>query len=343
MQAKIIRLLFVILTSAQLAVSEDSCGCCTNGNFWANIDLLYWQPWEKSLVLTNKKSPIFTTDDFTKKDVVHPDFNWDWGTRIGLGYSSPCYPCDLRLEWTYYHTTADQHRFTDSNDLTNTFNQQGMFPIWALSDDIISGDYVAQACLNWKLTINMIDLDFSREYVFFDCLDLHPFVGLRSAWLRQHADIGYAGGIFLIGILGAGVSQEGTDLVHLKNDFWGLGPRIGIDPRYEIGCGFSLYGNAAISGLLGAYSIRECEVYLSNVRFSHHKHPVRFRWIGDLAIGLEWKTGLCCELYLLSFKVGYEYHIFWHQLELDGDDFDLVPHDRNLDVQGVTFSCGLEF
>lgn len=333
--------LALLILSANILYAADECG--DNGNFWADVDILYWQPWEKSMVLTNKESPVLFTDDFTKKSVIHPDFDWDFGTRIGLGYFSPCYPFDAALEWTYYHTCADQHRTTNSNDLTNTLNQEGMFPIWALSDDIIAGDYVAQACLNWKLTINLIDLEFGCPYTFENCFELRPYVGLRSAWIRQHANIGYTGGIFQIGILSAGVPLEGTDGVHLKNDFWGLGPRLGVEPRYTLGCGFSLYGNAAVSGLLGVYSINQREVFLNSLRFSHHKHPVRFRWIGDLEAGIEWETPLCCEQYLLSFKLGYEYHIFYHQLDLEGDEFGLVPHDRNLDVQGVTFSCGFAF
>lgn len=43
-------------------------------NVWIEIDILYWTPWERALVATNKKSDVLTTDDFTKARVIHPHF-----------------------------------------------------------------------------------------------------------------------------------------------------------------------------------------------------------------------------------------------------------------------------
>lgn len=312
-------------------------------NAWITAELLYWKAYEKSFVLTNKTSPIFTTDDFTKTKVLHPNFDWDPGSRISLGFLSPDYCIDTSISWTHYHSSLNQKQLTDSNNLTNIDNQLGMFPIWSLSDDIMAGDYVSDAFLKGKLSLDLFDVEVGRAFMCLEFLQIRPYVGLRGAWIRQKADVRYVGGIFLIGIIEGGIPQNGTDYIHLKNDFWGVGPRIGLSPVYCLGNGFSLYADAAISELFGTFDISQTETYLDSSRSSIHQHPTRFRCIGDLAAGIAWTTSLCQNAYSLSLKLGWEYHIFFNQLQLKQNQFHLVPSNRDLQVQGITIGANLEF
>ena len=156
-------------------------------------------------------------------------------------------------------------------------------------------------------------------------------------------DVDYQGGIFYVAILQPGISLNGTDEIKMKNNFWGLGPRIGFDPKFNLGGGWSIYGDAAISGLYGIFSIKQEEIFLSTTRYDNHEHLDRFRWIGDFAAGIGWEKPLSDDCYAISLKLGWEYHIFWHQMELKTDSFDLVPDNRNLNVQGVTLSARFDF
>jgi hypothetical protein len=314
-----------------------------NENIWVRADLLYWKAHEKSLVLTNKTSPVFTTDNYTKTKVLHPHFEWDPGFRLGLGYYSPCSDWFVTFNWIHYQTHVHQKRTTNSNDLTNVNNQQGMFPIWSLSNDIIAGDYVSNAFLRGKIYLDFYDFDFGRGFVCLNSLQLKPYVGIRGANVCQRAHVKYSGGIFVLEILEGGVSLNGTDHMNMKNDFWGVGPRAGIAPRYYLGGGFSLYGDAAISGLWGRFHVRQKETYLQSVRFSHRKNRTSYREIIDLALGLSWKACTCDQRYALYFQLGWEYHILFRQLELRRDAFHLVRGNRNLEVQGITACAGCEF
>lgn len=312
-------------------------------NIWFSAELLYLKAYEKSFVLTNETSPVFTTDDYTQTEVLHPHFNWDPGVRLSLGYYSPNDCWDAAFSWMHYHSSVNQKQLTDSNDLANVNNQQGMFPIWSLSEDIIAGDYVSDAFLQGKLSLDLFDLDVGTRFNCFTCLQIRPYIGLRGAWIRQKADVAYRGGIFLIGIIEGGVPQNGTDCIHLKNDFWGIGPRVGCSPEYFLGGGFSFYGDAAISGLLGEFHVHQNETYLETTRSCINKHYSRLRFIGDLAAGLSWKRSICQEQYVLGFRLGWEYHIFFDQLQFQQSHFHLVPHNRDLQVQGVSACANFEF
>ncbi len=306
-------------------------------NVWIDVDILYWKPWERALVATNKESDIFTTDDFTEAPVVHPHFEWSLGYRLNSGYLFSSYLWDVEASWTHFTSHVSQHRSAKSSAFL------GMFPIWSLADDVIAGDYVFESNLRWKFCINILDLQFGRYWNALSWLDLKPFFGLRSAWIKQNGKVFYEGGMFLIGILEPGISLNGTDHIKMKNNYWGMGPYVGIAPRIILGKGFSLIADAAIAGLYGFFRVKQKEIYLDTTRFSEHQHLDRFRWIGDLAAGVEWKRLFHHERYGLTFKTEWEYHIFFHQFELKTDDFDLVPGNRDLSVQGVTFSARFDF
>lgn len=105
-------------------------------NIWIDVDVLFWKPWEKALVVTNGLSDVFVTDDFTQTPVVHPHFKWDLGYRVSSGYLFGCDLWDVEASWTHFTSTVSQHRSSDGSAF------EGMFPIWSLSKDVIAGDYV---------------------------------------------------------------------------------------------------------------------------------------------------------------------------------------------------------
>ena len=85
-----------ILTTALFVYADQSPTLCPeppplqNTNcypkyFWYDLEALYLQADEEGVVATNKYAPVLLTDDFTQNGAVHPDFNWDWGFRIGMG------------------------------------------------------------------------------------------------------------------------------------------------------------------------------------------------------------------------------------------------------------------
>jgi hypothetical protein len=339
---KMVFAIAAILSSSLLAEDARSLvnsynPAVTNGaDVWVELDLLYLRPWEKALVATNKESDVFTTDDFTHARVVHPHFDWSLGYRLRSGYLFSSCLWDVEASWTHFTSRLSQHRSTDSPFL-------GMFPIWSLAEDVIAGDYVFDSTLQWKFSINVLDVQFGRYWNARPWLDLKPYFGLRSAWIHQHGKIVYQGGMFLIGILSPGVSLNGSDYIEMKNNYWGMGPRIGLAPRWILGKGFSLNADAAVSGLYGFFNVKQKETYLDTTRFYRHRHPLRFRWFCDFAAGVEWKRFFECKQYALTFKVDWEYHLLLRQFEFKTDDFDLVSKSRNLALQGVSFSVRFDF
>ncbi len=295
-------------------------------DIWLSGDAFYFLPREKSIAFLTKQQDIFITDDFTKAGRVFPSFDWEFGYRLAIGYLFAHQKWDVSFNWTHYHAFSHQQR----GDPENAFI--GMFPIWSIGSDIISGDHVSFGKMHWKLHLDLLDLKFTRDFTFNRFI-LKPFASLTAGWVNQAFDIEYAGGIFL----------SDFDRVKMKNNYWGMGPTVGVDPRFYLGAGWSLYANAAISMLLGSFHVHQQETYLFAKRFDRHAFPFHLAWISDLGIGILWKTLFSHERFALSFKLGWEYLVLFHQNALKQGEFHLVSHNRDLQLQGGVFSTRFDF
>lgn len=306
-------------------------------DLWISADLLVMVPDEDAVVLTNRKTNLFDQNNITLQPALDTSFRWDVGARIGFGYIFPERKWDMAVNWLLYNSSTRKRSSTNMNI------SEGMFPVWSLSDDIIPYDWIAFAKMNWSLGVNLLDLDFGYSWRY-KRLFLRPYVGLRSAWIDQDFDVQYGGGIFANGPdLYAMSNNAGYDSITMRNDYWGLGPRLGFEPQLNLGKGFRLYGNVSGSYELGYFYLLQDEVYLSFVRFHKRSQSFAARWILDAAAGFLWETFICKERFALTFKLGWEYHLFFHQFQLQKDQFGIVPDNRNLSLNGGAFSGRFSF
>lgn len=311
-----------------------------DGNrLWISADVLLWIPSEDSIVLTNRKTALFDVNDVTLQPTLDTKFNWDLGSRIGFGYlfGGPKENWDMALYWTFFPTS------TTKKSSTHMDISKGMFPIWSLSNDIIPYDWVANAKMDWTLNLNLIDLDFGRSYSF-RWFHIRPFTGLRSVWVDQDFNVKYGGGIFANGPdLYALSNEAGFDQIKMRNDYWGIGPLLGVRPEFDLGKGLRIYAGGICSYTLGLFNLNQQEVYLMKTRFERRTQPFAGRWIMDVTGGLSWATFLASHRYALTFNLGWEYHVFFNQFALKKDRFGLIPDNNDLTLMGGVFSVRFNF
>jgi hypothetical protein len=196
--------------------------------------------------------------------------------------------------------------------------------------------------LRWRWNLNFADIQTGRCFVFHR-FEFEPFFGLRSLWLHQLGHVTYKGGMFLIGITAPEVSINGTDKIKMENNYWGIGPRIGLKGLFLMHKGVGLNALAALTAPYGYFNVRQKETYIDTIRFIHRQYFNRFGWMADFSGGLFWKTPFLPERYALTLQTDWEYHLFLYQFKLQRDQFGLIPKNRNFSTQGVTFSGRFDF
>jgi hypothetical protein len=269
------------------------------------------------------------------------------GFRLGLGSNLPHDGWDVYASWTTYHppkqggssSTSDPN-FTQNVLTTQTFPSAGTTPTAA-------PESVATASTRFRVRLDLIDAELGREFYVSPQLALRPFCGLRYSCVQQRFAIAYTGGTTLS-------STFQWDVESISN-FWGIGPRGGVNGEWKIAHGWSLCGATALSLLYGVFSVRNCQeektITGALSRSSAVQLTDRFRSsknILDCSLGIRWETALDQERYAFSFDLIWEHHLFFghnQMLRFTDDVYSgaFAANQGDFSTQGATLSLKLDF
>lgn len=249
--------------------------------------------------------------------LYRPDFDFQAGFRFGLGYNTSYDNWDVYLNWTFFQPSSDK-----------SLSSEG-YKIVDLSSPATGGNYLStfeSATAHWRLHLNVLDLDLGRNFYVSPHLALRPHIGIRSAWIFQNQNVTYA--------------CDFIDTVKLTNNYWGIGIVAGLDSTWDLGMGFSVYGNIAASNISGFYNLALLEVQQGVTLNNITEKPHVSKAITDFQLGLRWEK-LFDSAFLL-FQVGWEQHIFYNQLQWQGGAFGPTPNG-DLGISGVTIAARVGF
>lgn len=328
-------LLLILLISAFLPIFASSIETSNDStqheqhNWIVQNELLFWIAHQDGLAFTDKPSDVLTTDDFTKTSRIHPDFEWDCGYRIIVGYLPDCSRWVFSWEWTSINNQA--HRKERHNSGPSSY--EGSFPVWSLSPQTLAGDYVSKSRFNWHIHSNIFDFNIQYRIYLKDRFELRPLIGIRGPILNQKLHAIYEGGTFY--------SDEDENVA--RNHFWGVGPRFGLEGIYSLCNNFKLIGFVAATPMYGHFKVSHKEFYLDEKIYSHSHTNSRFAWCFDYRVGLQWQGQIQEFLPEMLLGIAWEGHIFYKQNRMQRSDFDFNSGSRNLRLEGVTFSASLCF
>jgi hypothetical protein len=279
------------------------------------VDFLWWRADEQGLDLgTEQLVDRFVVDsdlsEYTKEfKTKKPNTTYDPGFRIGL--SSICENCwDIGLNWTHFHTTAKARGASDFSEAPA--NYTFFESCWEAREGLIP-DF---AKAHWKLDLDMLDLEFGHKFYVDHCFILRPNAGLRGIRLDQKYRVFSAANR----TSGAFSTQQFDAHVHARNDFLGIGPRVGLDLEYKFECGVSIFGQAAGTLAFGRFNRNATEFsddfgsdFDTLVKFKDRSYRTS-RAITDLAIGLKWDHCFewCCRCHPVSIAFTWEHHAFFN-------------------------------
>ncbi len=326
-----------LIAFSTLQAEECDPSCCPNWSL--SVSALFWQAQEDGLdyMIKNESGLAFVNNNGSVKRV---DPDWDWGFRLGLGYRSNC-DMDFRLNWTWF--------CTDGTDSTSADFPAGLFHVWTIPGSSLTP--ATQAKAKWDLKLNIIDLEMGAPLSPTCYLDIRPFIALSTAWIDQKLNIDSSGGVST----GGAALTVLDDAIRMKNDFWGIGPKIGLDTDWCIGCGFSIFGNIDLSLLYGRFDIDQTE----SILFENLTPATTYLdlkndkfWLSraslDIILGVKWEYWFCCDSYYLSIDAGWENLFFFGQNQLkrfvdDSNPGINVPTSGDLSIQGLTLRASFGF
>lgn len=299
-----------------IAVDCPQSTCCESGSgrFFAAADLLYWKPHITGLELdfgTTSISEVITdgTEVVTTSEFdADPHFKWNAGYRVAAGYQFDCSNWEVGAIWTHFQDTGSRSIDEDAETVNTT---------------------------RTRIKFNQIDVLLAYNDSLCSSFNVKPFVGIRGAKIHENLNALLVTDIVIAPTTPLTETRTFDDSQH----YWGVGPILGLQGDWDMGCGLSLYGAVAASFLYGEYKLHfdDTDFFTAPISrdiFSTSKRHLRGIDCNiDLAIGFLWETCIC-DSYQLRMKLGFEHHQYFNHSHLGTSRGDLT-------FDGGVFSVGV--
>lgn len=298
-----------------------------NQGLWVDAELLFWQ---SNLGGLDYAIESQSTTKLDHGKVKQPDFHWDLGARVGLGYRLPHDRWDVLVRYTYLHAEGSGSAHRENG---------AIFPIWATSVSGVEEFFASSAKAHWNAGINLADLELGRTCLVGKWLSIRPFIGVRGLVIDQDYHVSYEGGSGFPGV---------QDRVKMSSDEWGVGLRMGLNSLWGLGKGIGIYGDGSFSLLSGNFDVHEKESIKEERRLNVHRDVNNLVVAADLALGLQWDYLFSKDRYHFGVKFGWEFNIFFDQNQLFNFSSVTTPgsvrfKQEDLSFQGVTLGFRFDF
>ncbi len=283
------------------------------GHVYLTGDWLYWRVRQEGM-------------EFATSEQIHFDFQS--GFRLGIGAHLSSFD-----GWCIF---AEYTRLSPEGSRSV---QDVLYPLFLFQGAGSSGNAVTQAAGHWKVGFQSVDIQFGKAYYLTKTLVFSPFFGLKGAWIDQHAHFDYQGGYVLAGQ---------TYRTHFTNDFKGAGPLMGTEMNWQLGAGFSFFGDLAAALLFGQFNNSQRQYQQGGVEvvYLDDNFNLASPFLSMLA-GLAWDRNFHRDECHLGLSAGFEAQYFWGQNQTEQFTADTRPtyvrQKGDLAFYGLTLKARLDF
>ena len=273
-----------------------------------------------------------TTNGQTRTDAVGTDNQWGWGADIT--YHFPGNGRDVTLAFTQLNSSNSDYVSTGIPNQTTSFMPIGSGPIAGTYDDA-SG----------KVTTNYdaVDLSFGQVMTVGNRVSLHPFAGVRYAYIDYQA-MGVYNELYP-NTIPTEIENIGTQT--LKSTFNGVGPRFGNDAIVTFSPKLSLRGTLGVSVLVGGMDAKNEYTFTTYKQFApgqinhatteSHNMDTNIRVVPEVDAKLAALYQLDSNSsYNLGLEVGYQVTNYFNAIlnNTQDDTTSTAPQYTNFFMQG---------
>jgi len=228
---------------------NPSARCYEDTGFDITAAFLWWKSEQPDLPYAF----VNTSDTYQEVGFLeYINFSWNPGFRVEACWETNYEGWNLSADYTWMRNESKAHcsKVTDPEyGLFQLNDYRGVHYPYLLfgTNNVTHESFIlnlgfGSCSAKWEMHYNMFNLQLSKPYLVSRNLALTPFVGAQGGWIKRDLDV----------IL----SNQPFDLTQQQNDatsnYWGVGPRLGFNSEWKVGCGFEFFGNLASALLYGA-------------------------------------------------------------------------------------------
>jgi len=265
--------------------APEYCSPCSCGEIFIGAELLYLRAYQGGIA--DVCDGTQTTDTIeggilvsTLTGSAHdPDFNWDLGYRVGVGYEFADSHCGIGAFWTHFKSHNGDENNTNEN--------------------------------RWNIDLDIVDVLYGCECNGCNCFVFTPFAGIRYANIHQSLHTNFLGSIDGVTSRTRGHLREefyGVGPVFGVDGDWGIGCGFSLYGNISAGV---LYGRFHVTS-------HETDVFSTGININDLSQRIlACQGVLDTAFGVRWKTCFCCDKELLV-QLGVEQHRYFNHNQFCG-------------------------
>lgn len=321
-------------------------------DMWVDASFIYWQPSQDNMELAfHQTSSIVSAAVSTTGPIgnyVKQENSFVPGFKVGMGWAYDNHDnWDMAAEYTRLHKTMNQTANCSHSGTTNTPGT-GYSRTWGIPNSTFDSTQLYDTVSGkWTMNLDVVDFNLGRWYYVGTDLTFRAFVGARGQWIGQVHKATYqnTGAVAATGSLATMIVK---DRVHS----WAVGPEIGLNTKWMLGCDFRLYGNVEADILYTDYT-RLSHRESSSGMFSTwapnltNNHSGSVRPHMDLELGFAWGSYFDNNSWYIDLAAGYDFQVFFDQNMFNGIGDDIMRTQRlsagNLYLQGLTITARVDF
>jgi hypothetical protein len=327
----------------------------SDNGWYLFADALYWHAdvgsTDWAVKHPNGLVPVSGTDLL---DVHSLNFKWSWGFKVGIGANIDHDMWDTNFYYTWFHT-HNSNSAGLSTEIVAGVIPDG--PAGYIIDNYGDSSFFSSGSINWDIHYSMFDWELGRWHYVSKNLALRPHVGIKGGWIHQNIKEHLTNvNVTLVATPTGNVLKN-----HYKNDFWGVGPSVGVNTMWVLGNAgsvlqhrFSLFGDFGGALMYGHFDVKHREGFF---RSTAPTTDIGFHISGlnrNLAVamlqgtlGLSWDTAFNKDRNHFMMKVGYEFQYWFRQnqlVHLTGfETGHLLRDSDDLALQGITAEFRFDF
>jgi hypothetical protein len=254
-----------------------------------------------------------------KKAILHghvqdPSLKWDWGFRRGVKLDRS------QEEWLITGTYTHFH----SKSYASLEKGGELFPLWHRPESPKALELGRSTRSDWRLNVDIADFEVGKIFNLRKLFTLRPHVGMRGTLMVQKFNIDYE-------------KFEKGDLKEpsVRNNCLAVGTRSGVDTSWQLGKGFGVFGDSALSWLSGYHNLNERSLVTSNMGIV----------VMESSLGLHYEKQFAKSLCFLTIKAGYEFNHFFNQERLATWFSSMTGEStqERISLQGLSWGFRLAF
>ncbi|QVL56860.1 MAG: MOMP family protein [Simkaniaceae bacterium] len=298
---------------------------------YLEADFIYWEVKEDGLEYISSGYGMLDNPVTSRGKIYFPDFKKSPGFRVGVGLNLAHDGWDVFLRYTWLYSRAKD-------------SQEGSFsPIWTHSPNPLLSE-VTHASVDWKIHLDVLDLEWGRNFYISRFLTLRPYFGLKGYWSDQNY-VNQNQGILFIDNQ---TMNRGSQLTKYDQDAWGIGIRFGINTAWYLVRNWSVFANVAFANEWSRFDLKRrdigtnldqgVEALLVHTRLKdYYMVPII-----ELATGVRWEMWFNDDSYHALIQAGWEEQV-WFDMNRMAGVFDDTSGRGYLQLQGLTFKFRFDF